>query len=440
MPGYERFIADSRLRHSDFPRESSLDLGLGIKHIRLRMGLTQEELAHDTGMKSSALKTLENGYAKFTKMSNLEAIAKALRVSLRDILIEGREWFPGNFYVLKLGEAIPKGKRKRKVREETWFRRTPVSYDGYTADISSPPLITPSHFYFTIFEIAPGRGILGLRLPYPNQVAGFIQRGTLKVVYDSKRKTDLFANQGFSLRGDKSHDFINPDKDNPLRLCVVFSLQPSKMMKKNAKTKIKGGRLSVGKAINRIRHLYSNSKTRPLTFVELSYLTGLEEKSLQYLENTIQTNQVIYWDKIEKITQALQMPFSWFLDLAEGEDEGYFQTATAHDRALIDYQHYLGVRIKSALFPGSNNTFHFSEMYMEPKSGIRRSSWRRKDDARIVVYVEEGELLVEVGKNRKAILRSGESVYFDGSLGYIFTNPGTKPSKLLAATYPALIF
>jgi len=58
----------------------------------------------------------------------------------------------------------------------------------------------------------------------------------------------------------------------------------------------------------------------------------------------------------------------------------------------------------------------------------------------IALYVEDGDLRVEMGKNRKVRLETGESVYFDGSLGYIFTNPGTKPAKLLVATYPAIIF
>lgn len=436
---YERFLADYRRRLPDFPREPSLDLGLGIKQIRLRMGLTQEELARQAGMKPSALKTLENGYARFTKMSNLEAVARVLGVGVREILMEGREWFPGNFYVEKLSEILPTGKRKRKRREEIWYRRVPLLYEGYKLDISSPPLTTPSHFCLAVFEIEPGRKIPGLKLPYPNQVAGLIQRGSLRIAYDSKNETDLVANQGFLLRGDKPHDFINPDKENPVRFWAVFSLEPAKREKKGGG--IKARESPVGRAIRRIRHLYSHSKTRPISFVELAYLTGLEAKSLQYLENTTDPDQVVYWDKIERITQALKMPFSKFFDLAEGRDEGYFHRATAHDRALIDYQHYLGIRIKSALFPSPINAYHLSEMTLEPKRGIRRPTWVRRDDARIAVYLEAGELLVEVGKNRKAVLKAGESVYFDASLGYIFTNPSKiHSSKLFTAAYPPIIF
>lgn len=436
---YERFLADYRRRLPGFPKEPSLELGLGIKQVRLRMGLTQEKLAREVGMKPSALKTLENGYAKFTKWTHLEAIAKTLGVSVREILMEGREWFPGNFYVSKLSEILPSGKRKRKRREEIWFTRTSLSYEGYRLDFSSPPLTTPSHFCFATLEIEPERQIQGLKLPFPNQVAGLVQRGTLRVIYNSQFETEIVANRGFLLRGDKSHDFLNSDKENPVRICIAFSMAPLKTLKKSGKIRTRES--PIGRAINRIRYLYSNSKTKPLTFVELAYLTGLEENSLQYLEKTTDPDQVVYWDKIEKITQALKMPFSHFLDLTEDKDEGYFYRATALDRAVIDYQHYVGIRIKSALFPSPINAYHLSEMSIEPKRGVKRSTWVRKDQAMIAVYVQVGELLVEMGKNRKAVLKAGESVYFDGGLGYIFTNPSkSHSSKLFVATYPPIIF
>lgn len=436
---YERFLADYRRRLPEFPKEPSLELGLGIKQVRLRMGLTQEKLARESGMKPSALKTLENGYAKFTKWAHLEAIAKVLEVSVREILTEGREWFPGNFYVSKLSEILPSGKRKRKQREEIWFRRVPLSYEGYRLDFSSPPLTTPSYFCFAVLEIDPEKEIRDLKLPYPGQVAGLVQRGTLKIIYDSRLETEIVANRGFLLRGDKPHDFLNPDKENPVRVWMAFSPAPLKTPKRAGKMKARES--PVGRAINRIRYLYSHSKTKPLSFVELSYLTGLEEDSLRYLENTTDPDQVVYWDKIERITQALKMPLSRFLDLMEERDEGYFYRATALDRAVIDYQHYVGICIKSALFPSPINNYHLSEMSIEPKRGIRRSTWARKDEARIAVYLEAGELLVEMGRNRKAILKAGESVYFDGSLGYIFTNPSKgHSSKLLVATCPPIIF
>lgn len=437
---YDQFVSDFKALLPEFPAEPDLDLGFAIKHIRLRMGLTQEELARDARMNLSALKTLENGYAKFTTISNLEVLSHVLRVPLREILLEAREWFPGNFFVLKLGEPSTAGTRKRKRREEIWFKRKNLTYNGFRIDLSSPPLRAPAHFCLAILEIAPGKEIPRLKLRYPNQVVGFVERGTLKIVYGSNQEMNLFGNQGFALRGDKTHRFINLDMDNTLRLVLAFHLAPSKTLAADSGSRKDQAGVSAGKAIHRIRELYSDSKERLLTFAELSYLTGLEEKSLQYLENTTQADQVVYWDKVEKITQALKMPFTRFLDLAEGKDEGSFSLATAHDRALIDYRHYLGVRIKSTVFPSTGNIFHMSEMYIEPRGGIRRVTWKRTDNARIAVYIEDGELRVEVGKNRKVNLQQGESVYFDGSLGYIFTNPGSRPCKLFIATHPPIIF
>lgn len=437
---YEQLAAKFRSVIPEFPNGPNLDLGLAIKQIRLRMGITQSELAKDTGMKPAALKTLENGYAKFTTIKNLEALAQALRVPLREILLEAREWFPGNFFVMKLSEAaLESRKRRRKYREDIWFKQKPLTLDGSQIVSISPPFAAPSHFSFLLITIGAGKELRDLKLPYPNQVTGFVQRGSLRIIYNKSQEFNLFGNQGFSLRGDKSHHFINQDKDNPLQLCLAFSLTPEECIRV-AETPKTQPSLSLGRAIKQIRNLYSHSKKHPLQLSELSRLTGLDEKALKYLENTTQRDQVIYWDKIEIITQSLKMPFSRFLDLAEGKDEGYFYHATAHDRALIDYRHFLGVRIKSSLFPGPQNRLQIAEMYIDPKGGIRRASWQRKDDAKISAYVEDGELLIEVGKNRKTSIREGESIYFDGSLGYIFTNTGLKPAKLLFASSPPIIF
>ena len=437
---YEQLVAKFRSVIPEFPNEPNLDLGLGIKQIRLRMGMTQSELAKDAGMKPAALKTLENGYAKFTTIKNLEALAQALRTPLKDILLESREWFPGNFFVTKLTETPRENRqRRRKHREDIWFKQKPLTLDGSQIAAITPPFVAPSHFSFMLINIEAGKELRDLKLPHPNQITGFVQRGSLRIIYNNSQEFKLFGNQGFRFRGDKLHHLINQDADNPLQLCLAFSLNPEEYIRSAEALKSQSS-FSIGRAIKQIRNLYSHSEKYPLQFSELAHLTGIDEQALQYLENTTQKDQVIYWDKIEKISQSLKMPFSRFWELAEGKDEGYFYQATAHDRALIDYRHFLGVRIKSSLFPGPQNRFQIAEMYIDPKGGIRRASWQRRDDAKISAYVEDGELLVEVGKNRKTSIREGESIYFDGSLGYIFTNTGTKPAKLLFASYPPIIF
>jgi len=437
---YDRLLNDWKALFSDFPKQVSLDLGLAIKQIRLRMGLTQEELARDAQIKPAALKTLENGYAKFTKTSNIDAIARVLHTNLRQIVLEGREWFPANFFVLKLSRAEAAKMRRRKHREEISFNRRPLSYPGFDVDFFSPPIAEGAHFSSLVMEIEGGQKVEGLKLRFPNEVSGFLQKGTLKVVYDCKQEFDLFGNQSFSLRGDKVHQLVNLDKDNSARIFLVFQNQAGKVRGEETRRKSTPPHFSVGRAIYKVRQLYSDSQSRPLTFAELSYLTGLDEISLRYLETTTRLDQVVYWDKIEQISQALGMPLSRFIDLAEDKDEGYFHLATAHDRAFIDYRHYLGVRLKSVFLPRAGSAFHMSEVYVEPKGGIRRASWKRRDQAMISAFVEDGELLIEVGKNRKARIVQGESIYFDGGLGYIFTNTGTKPSKLILATSPAIVF
>jgi len=440
---YEQLLNQAHSGIDNFPHSPNLELGLGIKHIRLRMGLTQSELAQAAKIKPAALKTLENGYAKFTTMGNLEAISEALKMSPGEVLLESREHFAGNFFVLKMTSAVAQsaeqkkhGQRQKKHREELWYKRKPIIFEHCQIDVASPPL--KKEFSFLLLDIPPGRSLRNLRLKNPAQVAGFIRHGTVNIHYNEKNHS-LCANQGFSLRGDKLHHYENTDKDNPARLCLAFSNQYTEQTVKITGAKHQDG-LSIGRAISSIRKIYSPSKEHSLSIAELSRLTGIDSQSLTYMEKTTKRSQVAYWDKVEIIAQSLKMSFSRFLDLAAGKDDGYFKLITAHDRALIDYQHYLGVRIKSALFPDTKNQVHILEMYMEPKSGIRKSLWKRQDDAKFAVYVDDGELLVEVGKNRKVNLQQGDSVFFDGSMGYMFTNSGSKPAKLIMASCPPIVF
>lgn len=435
---YEKIVADFKAITPNLPAKPTLELGLAIKHIRLCKGMTQDELATHTQIKAAALKTLENGYARFTKLLYLEKIAAAFNITLKELLMEAREWSQSNFCVFKMGstEETP-GKRKKKFRKDSWLQKRPLPYSTFQAEVITSGISNPKHMTFIRMEINPGKSALNLKLPWPQPITGFVEWGSLKLVYDGK-ETPLLTGQGFSMRGDKSHYFVNRDKANSAKLFLAFSLHPIPGISREEHPT--HNHLSVGDALQSIRHIYSSSKNRPLSFVELSARTGLDEKSLQYLETTKEPDQVIYWDKIEQLTQGLRIPFKSFLDLAKGQDPGYVRVATAHDRALIDYRHYLGIRIKSALLPGTDNKFQMAEIYIEPSGGIRRLSWKRKDEAMMVVYVMDGTLLIEVGKNRKTQLQVGESIYFDASLGYRFINEAQSPCKIFLVSHPAIIF
>lgn len=437
---YQKLLSDFARREPSMPKEVDLELGLAIKQIRLRMGMTQEELAQDARIKPNALKTLENGYARFTKTSNLNALSRALRISPQEILLEAREWFSGNFFAIRHVDSPEDTGRRKKRRSETWLKKKAQVYNGFQVEFVTPALDSPAQFYFALIEIQPGKAINELKLPYVGQVAGFVQRGSLRIIYgqNKKEELDVFGNQGFSLQGDKQHDFINADKENPLRLFVAFPAHQPK--NQSPLTFKKADEFSIANMIENIRSLYSPAKDRKISYRQLSSLTGLDEKSLCYLAKTKSEDQVIYWDKIEKIAQALGLPFSKLLELGSNQDDGDLQIATAHDRAVIDYKHYHGVQIKSVLAPSPKNTFHMAEVYIDPKKGMRRGSWKRTDPAMMAIYIEDGDLRVEVGKNRKTRLKPGESLYFDGSLGYILTNPLQQPCKFIMATYPAIVF
>jgi transcriptional regulator with XRE-family HTH domain len=432
---YARLIRDFRKQHPSIPNSSTIELGLAVKHIRLRMGMSQQELARDAKIKLSALKSLENSYGKFTTGTNLAAISRVLRTPVSEIIEEGREWFLGNFFILRSAPASPKDASGDEFRP---FSKKNV-YEGVTADIRTPALASTSHFCAGRLEFEPGKALNECKLPFPHEVSGFVKRGSLRIVYDEAGEFDLFANQSFTLRADKPHKFVNPDSENPLILWLLFPSFHRHMRRHDDKPQTAPS-ISIGRAVKQIRKLYSPSDDKPLALSSLAPMTGLERKQLEYLEKTTQESSVIYWDKLERISEALRLPITEIIAHAHGRDRGFVHLTTARDRALIDYRHYHGLRLKSILGPGANRAYHFAEMELEPKKGIHRLSWKRKDPAKILVMVEDGELNVEVGKNRKMHLKPDDSLYFDGGQGYLFNNAGTKPCKALIATFPAIIY
>jgi transcriptional regulator with XRE-family HTH domain len=434
---YEKFFKTRAAQFHKFPSTPDLELGLAIKHVRLRMGITQQDLSTHSGMKLASLRTLENGYARATTLENLNRLSRVLRVGLDEILLEGREWFPANFFVLRRQVYAPPKRASKRRAEETWYEQKPIRGKGFELEFLSPPITSKAHFVFARMTIDPQTSVDRLRLPYPSQIVGFVERGSLDLSYDREKPVHVFGNQGFQIRGDKLHQFHNADETNLLTLSLAFSLTPSHQLQL---IKTPAENISVGRAVKLLRSKFSDAKERPLSFRELSFLTGLDEKSLQYLESTEKPDEVVYWDKVERITEAFGISLQEFLNLAHNSDVGSLALATAHDQAVIDYRHYFGVRMKSAVSPSATHAFQICDMEIESRRGPKRGIWKRTDASRIALHVEHGNLRVEVGKNRKTSITAGESVYFDASLGYILTNTSSSTTRLRLATFPPTIY
>ncbi|HEY5054371.1 MAG TPA: helix-turn-helix transcriptional regulator [Solirubrobacterales bacterium] len=69
------------MRRSDQPQPA---LGEAIRQLRVKRGLTQEDLAHEAGVTTGTLSLIERGHANPT-WSTLKGVAAALGVSMADL-------------------------------------------------------------------------------------------------------------------------------------------------------------------------------------------------------------------------------------------------------------------------------------------------------------------------------------------------------------------
>lgn len=80
------------LEISNFPKErgcmltSLINLARNLKDYRARRGLTQKELADKAGINRSYLASLESGIQSNTSIRTVEKLAKALDVTVVDLL------------------------------------------------------------------------------------------------------------------------------------------------------------------------------------------------------------------------------------------------------------------------------------------------------------------------------------------------------------------
>ena len=61
-------------------------IGENIKKLRIRQGLTQDDFVKKTGLKYSTFAKIEGGFVKKPGVQMVAAIAKALGVSIEDLI------------------------------------------------------------------------------------------------------------------------------------------------------------------------------------------------------------------------------------------------------------------------------------------------------------------------------------------------------------------
>jgi hypothetical protein len=199
--------------------------------------------------------------------------------------------------------------------------------------------------------------------------------------------------------------------------------------------------INVARGIEVLRRERSDRPHIMLSVKHLADLTdNLDHEQIAKMMRLKKGSSVVYWEKIEDLLGGARVSMNDFLGWARRQPQKPFALANAKTRALIDFSTYYGVSIYSCVPPAKSDLF-CGELRIEGQGSLSKKSWERKDAAMIALYLEDGELEITVGKSRSTLpLGKGESIYFDGSLGYIVRNPGKAVTKAFMASFPAIQF
>lgn len=426
-----------------FPKERRPLIGPLIQEKRVDKDIPQYRFAEQVGLNLSTLKSIENNHFQATTVENLEKCADGLKVSLEDLILEARERDPANFFVCKhKPPSRIEGLKEKKKIPQPWYKTMRFEFKNFDAFPLTPPIATKKDFFVCRIHLLPSCSIDNLVLGNPEQVFGFVSQGySIKLLDKGKEAASLTANEGFRLEGNVKHSIRNEDQVVTAVIYLATKLSALDPARGRPHESSKSSAfLDMAHAIEHLRDKKSEDLGVPLRLKHLADMTdSLNEKKIRWLMKSKKSTSVIYWDKIEDLLGATGASMDEFLIWARGKEVSNFSVCPSRDRAMIDYTSSYGVKIYSTAFPSTENQFHMGEFYFEAfQKDRKRARWRRKDKSMTLISVEDGELRIQAGRNRIATLIKGESVYFDGAMGYLLNNPGNLPAKCFFATFPAI--
>ncbi|MDP3981047.1 MAG: XRE family transcriptional regulator [Chlamydiota bacterium] len=436
---YKDIFERYQMEFKGFPSCRRPRVGSVIKSIRIDKGIRQMDFARKVQINESTLKNIENDHQQSTSTENLTRSAAALGISVKDLLLMGREWDEANYFALK--RSAPKkieGIRIRKRAPIEWYESVRLRMKDFDFTPISAPINTKRDFFCLRVILPPKRSIDKLALGIHNPVIGFLSEGfNLKIQHGGK-DYPITSNQAFALDGFFPHSIVNDDEDHAATLYLMTKLPNYEKGRLSYQTTGKeSDEINIANAIEHIRELASDRPGRPLSVQHLADLTDhLDYQQMHKLLKLKKVSSTVYWDKIEDILGGTGVSIEDFLEWSHNRIQTPFQLATATTRANTTYLAKT-VRIYHATPPGIKNRFLCGELFLE---GKKTESWKRRDSAMCALYLEQGELELTVGGKLRVPLplSKGESIYFDASLGYILRNPTATQAKAFLATYPAI--
>jgi len=438
---YKEIFESYKQEFHDFPKARRPRVGSVIKTIRIDKGIRQMDFAQRVQINESTLKNIENDHQQATSVENLTRCARALGVSLEELILMGREWDEANYFALKRSPP-PKieGIRIRKRAPIEWHETVRIRFKDFDLTPISAPINTRKDFFCARIVLPPKRLIEKLILGTHNLVIGFLGEGfNVKIAYGEKEYS-LTSGQAFALDGFFPHSISNDDEDHAATIYLITKLpnySKGRLSYQPAGKQL--DKMNIAQGLEHIREFYSDRPDRPLSIQHLADLTDfLDYQQIHKIIRLKKDSSTVYWEKIEDILGGTGVAIEDFLEWCYNRLPQPFHLATAATRANTRYLTE-GVRIYHATPPDTKNRFLCGEIFVE---GKREKSWKRKDSVMCALYLEQGELEITVGgKLRSPLpLASGESIYFDGSMGYILRNPGEAQAKGFFASSPGIVF
>ena len=436
---YREIFERCKREFPGFPDTRRPRVGSVIKTLRIDRGIRQRDFSATVRINESTLKNIENDHQQATTVENLTQCARALGVSVEELVLMGREWDEANYFALKRTPPQKiEGIRIRKRAPVEWHETVRVRLKDFDFTPLSAPINARRDFFCARFILPPKRTMERLALGGHGPVVGFLAEGfNLKIAYGGKEHA-VTGSQAFALDGFFPHSIMNDDEDHAATLYLVTKLPKDG---KGRTFRPDGGKpageMSIAEGLERVREFSSDRPGRPLSVQHLADLTDhLDYQQVHKIARLKKDSSVVYWEKIEDILGGTETSIEDFLEWSHHRLPQSFDLATIATRANTQYLTE-GVRIYHATPPGIKNRFLCGEIFIE---GKKAKGWSRKDSALCALYLEEGELEITVGgKVRPPLpLSKGEGIYFDGSLGYVLRNPVALQAKAFLATCPAI--
>ena len=175
---YKELFERHRSAFPEFPKVRRPQVGSVIKTIRINKGIRQMDFAKTVDINESTLKNIENDHQLATTVENLAKCAKALAVSIEDLVLMGREWDQANYFALK--RAAPRkieGLRIRKRAPIEWHETVRIRFKDFDFTPISAPINAKKDFFCIRIVLPPKRSINQVLLGMHSPIIGFLAEG-----------------------------------------------------------------------------------------------------------------------------------------------------------------------------------------------------------------------------------------------------------------------